>query len=141
MTVKQLQLSDQIVAAFGGDADAARDFALAAVTAEAKQRAIALAYDSVQSALAEAAAPFEDGAEAPISPTPLDRIAANTAAVESLRTAVREVGVALATAAGVPDPAAIIDQALTGAAAPTPVEDVPVDAAPVDVPAEPAPVE
>lgn len=136
MAVKQLQLSEQIVAAFGGDPDAARDYALAAVTAEAKQRAVAVAYDQVQGTLAEAAAPFEDGAAAPTAPTPLEKIAENTAAVQSLRAAVREVGVALATAAGVPDPAAIIDQALTGAVAPAPVED-----APVDVPAEPAPAE
>lgn len=128
MTIKQIDLSDQVLAAFAGDADAARDYALTAVTAEAQRRAIAVAYDSVQQQLAEAAAPFQDGAPVPETPTPLEVIAQTAADQAALREQVRTLGVALASAAGVPEEQAqaMIDAALT---------------APVDVPAEPAPAE
>lgn len=127
MAIKQIELPDHVVAAFG-DADTARDWALAAVTDEARKRAVAVAYDEVQSALAEAAAPFADGAQAPETPTPLEVIAQTAADQAALREQVRTIGVALASAAGVPEEQAqaMIDAALT---------------APVDVPAEPAPAE
>ena len=59
---------------------------------------------TVQSALAEAAAPFADGAQAPETPTPLFEVIAQTAADQAaLREQVRTIGVALASAAGVPE--------------------------------------
>lgn len=101
------------VAAAFPDADAAEAFALAALTAEAQAQALAAANDAAQQLLRDAAAPFATDTP-PEVPTLAERVAAIDDDQAALRGQVREVGVALAVAAGVPlkDAAALIEDAL-----------------------------
>lgn len=95
-----ITLPSHVAAAFTGEQEAT-DFALAALTDHARAAAIAAASDQAQSLLRAAEAPFT-GVEAPEVPTLAERITDVDEREADLRTKVRELGVTLATAAGVP---------------------------------------
>lgn len=107
-----LTLPTHVAAAFA-DEDEAKTWLLAQATDHARRQAAVAASDAAQALIREAVAPF-DGVEPPVTPTAAERIAAVETDQTALRGQVREVGVILASAAGVPekDAVAMIDQAL-----------------------------
>lgn len=95
-----ITLPDHVAAVFTDEAEAA-DWLLVQATDHARAAAIAAASDQAQSLLRAAEAPFT-GVEAPEVPTLAERITDVDEREADLRTKVRELGVTLATAAGVP---------------------------------------
>lgn len=108
-----ITLPEHVAAAFDGEAEAVA-FALGALTAHAREQALAVANDEAQALLRSAAAPF-DGDELPATKTVPERVAEVEGDQTALRAQVRAVGVTLAAAAGVPqeDAVAMIEAALT----------------------------
>lgn len=110
-----ITLPEHVAAAFEDEAEAVA-FALAALTAHAREQALAVANDEAQALLRQASAPFDgDGGEVPVTKTVPERVAEVEGDQSALRAQVRAVGVTLATAAGVPeeDAVAMIEAALT----------------------------
>lgn len=108
-----ITLPEHVAAAFEDDAEAVT-FALGALTAHAREQALAVANDEAQALLRAASAPF-DGDEPPVTKTVPERVAEVEGDQTALRAQVRAVGVTLATAVGVPeaDAVAMIEAALT----------------------------
>ena len=108
-----ITLPEHVAAAFEDEAEAVA-FALGALTAHAREQALAVANDEAQALLRQASAPF-DGGEAPVTKTVPERVAEVEGDQSALRAQVRAVGVTLATAAGVPesDAVAMIEAALS----------------------------
>ena len=107
-----ITLPEHVAAAFG-DEETATAWLVAQATDYARQAAVAAASDQAQSLLHEAAAPFAD-ATPPEVPTVAERLAVVAEDQTALRAQVREIGVTLAVAAGVPQEQAVasIDAAL-----------------------------
>lgn len=100
-----ISLPDHVAAAFE-DAATAEAEAVAHLTEIAKDAAIAAAADEANALIRAAEAPF-DGTEAPTVKTVPERVQEVESDQVALRAQVRSVGVALATAAGVPQDDAV----------------------------------
>ena len=107
-----LTLPDHVSAAFP-DPETAAGWLQTAAADYARAQAVSAARDEAQNVLAAAAAAF-DGDGFPEIPTPAERVARLEADQAALREQVRDVGITLATAAGVPaeDAVALIEQTL-----------------------------
>lgn len=115
-----VNVPDHVLAAY--ESGEIEEFALAALTDEAKRRVLAVASDDAQRLLREAAEPFE-GVEVPHGTTVPERVSRVESDQVALRAQVRSVGVALATAAGVSENDAVT--LIEGALAATPAESSP----------------